>query len=334
MLAIRVYIPGDANSLKIEELPLPTPGPGELRIQARAIGVGGADILIRKGTYKWMPPLPAIPGMELSGIVDALGEGVTEWQLGQRVLLSSRDLPQRGGCYSQSVVVSKEAPYLIPDTISFADAVSLPNLQLALALFRAADIRHFSTSKNVLITGASGGVATMLAQVARCEGFTTIGTSRSVEKASYALSMGFDKILGANPQTLKDQVMEITNGNGVQLAYDHLGGTFFPACIRSLSNLGFAISYNITSGKPSEDVFSILRELLGKSLGIRCFSMHSFDEDRNNRRQLMQEAIRFMAQGQIKAPSARLMKFPEIKIAHELLETGNVLGKIVLDPNN
>jgi NADPH2:quinone reductase len=105
-----------------------------VRVKAYAIGVGGPDRLIRKGTYKWMPPLPATPGNEMAGVIDALGTGVTQWAVGQRVFISSRELAERGGCYAQALCVAEDAPFALPDSISFDDAVSLGNVQLAQAL--------------------------------------------------------------------------------------------------------------------------------------------------------------------------------------------------------
>jgi NADPH2:quinone reductase len=314
-------------------MPLPIPGPGEVRVQAHAIGVGRPDVLIRQGTYKWMPPLPAIPGAELAGVIDAVGERVTLLKVGQRVLVSSRDLTQRGGCYVQSIVVPESAPYILPDEISLNDAVSLPNLQLALALMQAASPGHSPIPGAVLITGAAGGVATMLSQVARHHGFKTIGTARSDDKRQFALSNGFDVVLDANPLTLAEQVMSATGNQGVNLVYDHLGGAIFPACVRSLSPLGLAISYNIITGQPDTDVFGLLRELLGRSLGVRCFSMHTFDEDKKNRRSMMLSAIQLMSHGHVKAPPAVVMSFSQVAEAHDILDKGLTLGKIVLKPN-
>ena len=160
-----------------------------MRVKARVIGVGRPDVLIRKGTYKWMPPLPAIPGAEMAGEIDAVGDGVQQWQLGDRVLVSARELAQRGGCYAQAIVVPEDAPYRLPVTLAFEDAVSLPNLQLALALMRVAGDVH-GHNPHALITGASGGVAGMLCQVAKLKGLRTIGTSRTADKSSFARDQG------------------------------------------------------------------------------------------------------------------------------------------------
>jgi len=332
MHIVRIHQPGGPEALQLEEVADPSPKSGEVRIKAMAIGVGRPDVLMRQGIYKWMPPLPATPGAELSGIIDSVGEGVSQARVGERVLLSSRDLPQRGGCYVQSIVVPQSKPYLLPDSISFQDAVSLPNLQLALALLQSANLSPTAEKRAILITGAAGGVAGMLSQLARVHGFQTIGTARSALKRDFALANGFDVVLDANPETLCEDVLKATSGLGVNLAYDHLGGAYFPACMRSLSPLGTAISFNVITGQPSVDVFSVMRELLSKSLGIRCFSMHTFDENENNRRQLMQEAIDHMASGKIRAPRPTVMSLNEVVQAHIILDKGETLGKIVLNP--
>src|SRR5688500_10041849 len=97
--------PGGPSVLRTVSKPMPGPGAGEVRVRARAIGISSADMLIRKGVYSWMPPLPAVPGNELAGVVDRLGPGVEGIEEGQPVLVSSRELPQRGGCYAECVCV-------------------------------------------------------------------------------------------------------------------------------------------------------------------------------------------------------------------------------------
>ena len=331
MKAIQVQVPGGPESLLLVDLPDPLPGLGQVRVKARAIGVGRPDVLIRKGTYKWMPPLPAIPGAELAGVVDAVGEGVTQWQLGDRVLVSARELEQRGGCYAEAIVVGQDAPYRLPPAVAFEDAVSLPNLQLALALMRVAGQPHVH-KPHVLITGASGGVAGMLCQVAKHRGFTTIGTSRSADKSSYALGHGFDHVVCTGQDDLKARIQDITHGRGVDLVLDHLGGQSLIDGLHSLAPLGTVVSYNIVQGMPTEDVFQVLRDLLGKSLAVRCFSMHTFDKDPEARRALMHEAIELMAKAQVKAPGHQIFKLSEVHRTHELLDQGMVSGKLVMQP--
>ncbi len=329
MRAVQLSETGGPEVLRLVELPLPVPGPGQVRVKAAAIGAGGPDVLIRNGTYKWMPPLPAIPGNEMAGAVDALGAGVTRLAVGDRVLVSARELAQRGGCYAECICVSEAAPFVLPAALGFEDAVSLGNFQLAIALLAS---NGNLPAQTVLLPGAAGGVATALAQVARARGLRVIGTASSHEKRAFALENGASEVIDADPATLPERVMALTGGRGADLAFDHVGGALFIACLRSLAPFGMAVSYNILAGPPAGDVFDELRKLLGRSLAIRTFSIHTVDGDIAQRRGLMEEAIALMAAGQVRAPRATRMPLAEARHAHELLDRGGSLGKLVLIP--
>ena len=186
MRAIQIFQPGGPEVLTEVEIPIPHPGAGEIRIQAQAIGVGRPDVLVRKGIYKWMPPLPAIPGSEMVGVVDALGQGTSVHLKGRRVLVSARELPVRGGCYAEYICVPESAVFVLPDVIDPVDAVSLPNLQLVNALWSCQAGRPVQA---ILIPGVSGGVGSTLAQFARMQGAQVIGTT-APEKEAFALQHG------------------------------------------------------------------------------------------------------------------------------------------------
>ncbi|EED68535.1 Alcohol dehydrogenase zinc-binding domain protein [Comamonas testosteroni KF-1] len=329
MKAVQLQTTGGPEVLSLVDLPLPQPGAGQVRVKAHAIGAGGPDVLIRNGTYKWMPPLPAIPGNELAGIVDAVGPGVSRLAIGDRVLVSARELPQRGGCYAQAICVAESVPFVLPDTIAFDDAVSLGNFQLALALLAS---NGNLPAQSILVPGAAGGVATALAQVARSRSLRVIGTASTAEKQAFAIENGVTDLVNGDVKTLPQQVMALTDGRGVDLAFDHVGADLFIACLRSLAPSGMAVSYNILAGPPSADVFDELRKLLARSLAIRTFSIHAVDADITQRRGLMEEAIRLMASGLVRAPRAMRMQLAQARQAHELLDSGGTLGKLVLIP--
>jgi NADPH2:quinone reductase len=295
-----------------------------------AIGVGRPDALIRTGRYKWMPPLPAIPGNEVAGIVDALGPGTRDISVGDRVLLSARELAQRGGGYADHAVAPAEALYALPPSIGFVDAVSLPNYQLAQALLFGCG--GVGTPRAVLLTGAAGGVATAMVQLARSRGLQVIATASTEAKRAFALDNGADAALEPEPGSLAQRVMALTGGRGVDLALDPIGGDLFVACLHALAPLGMAVSYNIVGGPPSADVFAELRSLLGRSLAVRTFSMHTFDAEVATRRALMHAAIDAMASGAVRAPRATLLPLAEARRAHQLLDEPDTVGKIVLQP--
>jgi NADPH2:quinone reductase len=330
MKVVQVRVPGGPQALELTDLPMPQPGPQEVLVKAHAIGVGGPDALIRKGIYKWMPPLPAVPGNDMAGVVEVLGSAVTNLTVGQRVLVSSRELQARGGCYAQYICVPCDAPFALPANIAFDKAVCLGNFQLAHALLLGCN--GGLPVKSILVPGAAGGVATALVQLARHHGMEVIGTASTSEKREYALANGANAVVEPDPVALPERVMALTGGRGVDLAFDHVGGALFIACIRSLAPLGTAISYNIVSGPPAGDVFMELRALLGKSLAVRTFSIHTFDHHRAQRRELMQRAIDLMASGAVRAPRITVLPLDEVRFAHDMLDAGKTLGKLVLQP--
>lgn len=329
MKAIVVRTPGGPQALELAELPLPEPGPGEVRIRAAAIGVGRPDVLIRQGTYKWMPPLPAIPGNEVAGVVESLGKGVRDVVVGDRVLFSARELPQRGGGYAECVCAPAGALYALPDRIDFDAAVSLPNFQLAQALLFGCG--SATPVRSVLITAAAGGVASAMVQTARGRGMQVIATASTPAKRDFVLSQGASAALDPQATDLADQVKALTGGRGVDLALDPSGGALFITCLHALAPLGLAVSYNILAGMPP-DVFAVLRQLLGRSLAVRTFSMHSFDADVATRRALMQDAIDLMASGAVQAAPATVMPLAAARQAHERLDDTSFTGKLVLHP--
>jgi NADPH2:quinone reductase len=329
MRAIQIAQTGGPEVLTLVELPTPEPGPGEVRVQARAIGVGRPDLLVRRGTYKWMPPLPAIPGAELAGVVDACGAGVDPGLRGARVLVSARELTTRAGCYAEAICVPQGVVFVLPETISFVDAISLPNFQLANALYQCHSTGEVQA---VLVPGAAGGVATALTQIARHKGAQVFGTASTPEKADYARRNGVQHVVSAEPAQMVREIMEHSAGRGVDLAFDHLGAESLIACLRALAPFGMVVSYNVVNGMPGSDVFQEMRALLGRSPAIRAFSMHSYDRAPAARRALMQTAIDQMAQGAVQAGPAQLMGLADIAQAHALLEARASVGKIVIQP--
>lgn len=327
MRAIQIFTPGGPEVLTEVEIPTPHPAAGEIRVRAEAIGIGRPDVLVRKGIYKWMPPLPTIPGSEMAGVVDELGAGASPGLLGRRVLVSARELTIRGGCCAEYICVPETAVYVLPDNIDPVDAASLPNLQFVNALWQCNGDRPV---RSVLIPGVAGGVGSTLALFARSRGAKVIGTTSTPEKEAFALSNGVDHLVKGDSKTLPAQVMELTHGDGVDLAIDQLGGDSLIACIRSLATMGMAVSINVITGMPSEDVFKEMRALLSRSLALRTFSMHAFDEDAAVRRGLMQVAIEQMASGQVKAPPANVLTLSQIQHAHALLDAGGSKGKLVI----
>ena len=320
---------GGPEVLELVRRPLPQPAPHEVRVRAEAIGVGKPDALIRKGSYAWMPPLPAVPGNEMAGCIDALGSAVTHLRIGQRVLVSARELSQRGGCYAEAMCVPADAVYLLPDTVSSVDAVTLGNYQLAGALLYASGIQRPSS---VLIHGAAGGVGTAVLQLAEADGLLAIGTVSSDEKYAYAQAAGARHLIHRGHQSVQTEVMALTAGRGVDLVLDHVAGRGFSAQLDLLAPLGTLLSYNALGGLPPDNLLGDMRRLLGKSLGVRCYSIHTLDQAPAQRRALMERAISLMASGALRPPPSTRLTLSDARQAHTLLDAGQTLGKLVLLP--
>ena len=325
---VELQNPGGPEVLELQRRPLPQPQADEVRVKALAIGVGSADTLIRSGRYMWMPPLPAVPGNEMAGVVDALGAEVDGALLGTRVLVSSRELPQRGGCYAQAICIPAASVYPLPATIAPHDAVTLPNYQLAGAFLYDAGIPKPST---ILIHGAAGGVATALIQLCMADGVVPIGTVSTQAKRDFASSAGAPHVIHRASENVRAAVMRITEGRGVDVVYDR-AGPGFTANLDLLAPSGTLVSINSLEAVPDADLFSELKKRLGRSLGVRCYSIHTLDQQPGRRRAFMQRAIDLMAQGELRPPPATLLPLSEAARAHAMLEAGETLGKLVLVP--
>ena len=323
--------PGGPEVLEFTEKPLPEPAAGEVRVRAQAIGISSADMLVRKGVYNWMPPLPAVPGNEMAGVVDALGAGTDGVRVGERVLVSSRELAFRGGCYAQAICVPAAALFRLPESIAPEDAASLPNYQLAGALLYESGLRK---PRGIVAYGASGGVGMALLQLAQCDGIEAIGVVSTEEKRTFVQRAGIAHVLIRGKDDLRGGVMSLTNGAGVDVVYAMGGpGAAFVGNLDLLAPLGTVVSFSVLGGlMPDADLYGELRKRLGKSLGVRVYSIHTLDHDREKRRALMERAIRLMAVGRLRPPPATLLPLADAARAHEMMEAGRNIGKIVLAP--
>ncbi|MBR1281730.1 zinc-dependent alcohol dehydrogenase family protein [Bradyrhizobium sp. AUGA SZCCT0177] len=328
MKAVLVHRPGGPDALQYQDVPQPEPGETDVLIRAETFGVGQPDKLIRSGVYKWMPPLPANPGNDLAGRIEAVGSGVRDIKVGQKVLLSARDLAQRGGCYAEMVAAPADAIHLLPEQVDLEAAVCLANYQVAWALLN--ECGSARPPKWVLIIGAAGGVGSSLVQLAKLAGMTVIGTVSSEEKAVFASAMGADGIIYYRGEDVVARVRELTNGRGVDLVLDHVGGPDFFSHLRALAKWGTVVSYNAFDGLPTQNMMEEMRKHLDVCPAIRCFSFHIYDHDREGRRAIMKRMIGHLADGTIKPAIFARFKLSEVRRAHELLDSGQALGKIIM----
>lgn len=330
MRTVLFHTPGGPEVLQVVEQPVPVVGASEVLIRTRAMGVSRPDILIRRGTYSWMPPLPTSPGNELAGVIEAVGAAVRDLRVGQPVLVSARDLPVRGGCYTELKSVPADAVYALPDHVDLDRAVVLPTYLVAYAMLH--DMGFRPGSRSVFVAGATGGVGGALVELAKLQGLTIIGSVGSEDKAAHARALGVDHAINYKTEPVVQRVLELTGGRGVDIVFDHVIAPDFAGLLGMLADFGTLVFYNVHTPMPDDDVFARMRTLSTRSPALRCFNIHTYDRHPSERRGLMRGLIDLLAAGRINPRIGLRLPMSEAAEAHRSLESGAVVGKTVLHP--
>jgi NADPH2:quinone reductase len=329
MQRIQFTAPGPPGVLQCLEVPLPEPKAGEVLIHAHAIGVGIPDTLIRAGTYGHMPPLPATPGTELSGVIEKVGTDVTDRRVGQRVYTTARERPQRGGHYAAYVATPAEATFLLPDGVDLDAAAALANYQVAYHIFN--DALRLGAGEGVLVHAAAGGMGNALIDLAKVAGLIVLGVAGGERKAHFARELGADHVIDRKNEDVAARVAEITGGRGVDAIIDPVAGLTIPANLALLAPCGVLVIYGGLGGKAPLDLEQTLRAK-GRSPAIRHFTIHTWDHLVEERRAGMRAVIAMLAAGKLHPRIHAVLPLAEAARAHELLESGAVLGKLLLRP--
>lgn len=332
MQAVRLHRTGGPEVLTLEDVPTPVPGPGQALVKVAYAGVGMPDVLVRTGRYAWMPPMPAIPGIEVTGEVCELGSGVDPAWLGQQVWVSARDLPFRGNGYAQYLVAPVAALNALPAHADLKLACCLSNYQVAWHLLHSAPRGTWYGS--VLVWAAAGGVGSAVVDIARHLGKQVIGLTTDAHKQALVRRMGAQEVLDhRSPQAdLLKSIQALTGGTGVDLVLDPVGGPGFARNVDFLAPLGMAINYGLLQGHPSAGYADALKARFGDSLAFRYFSMHTFDNRPDVRQRVTQILLDWLASGQIKPHVHDVLHLSQAPQAHVWLESGQVCGKLLLSP--
>jgi NADPH:quinone reductase len=321
--------PGPPQVLRCLDVPVPQPQAGEVLIRAHAIGVGMPDVAIRRGTYAHMPPLPATPGTELAGVIEKVGPGVTSRQAGQRVYTTARERPHRGGHYADYVATPAEATFLLPDNVGFDAAATLANYQVAYHIFN--DGLRLHRGETVLIFAAAGGMGNALIDLAKAAGLTVIGVVSSEDKARFARELGADHVIDRKREKVGERVQAITAGRGVEAIVDPVAGPSFVDNIAMLAPCGTLVIYGALGGKAPLELLPT-PEVRKNSPAVRQFTIHTWDHLPDDRRAGMRALIDMLAAGKLHPRIHARLPLADAVRAHEMLESGEVLGKLLLIP--
>lgn len=331
MKAVQIATTGGPEVLRYVEVPTPQPGPNQVLVRAHSIGVGMPDVLVRTGRYPWMPPLPAIPGIEMSGHVVAVGPDVHSIRIGEPVFISARELAVRGGCYAEYLCADEDAVYRLPEGVDLEAAACLSNYQVAWHLLHSATKGY--EYDTLLVWAAAGGVGTAVIQLAKLQGKRVIGLAGSGQKCEFVLAQGADHCIDYRTDDVLAGVRDHTGGRGVDLVLDPVGGSEFHRNFDYLAPLGLVINFGLLEGPPDLSGAQKMVARLADSLGFRLFSMHVFDSEPERRRRAMQHLVPMLSQGRINPPIAKRLPLSQARRAHETLANSQVLGKLLLQPD-
>ena len=321
--AIRMSATGGPEVMEYVDVDVGLPGPGEARVRHHAIGLNYIDVYFRTGLYP--QPLPAGLGLEGAGEVEAVGEGVTQVKVGDRVAYAARP----NGAYAQ-VRNMPAAPLLVlPDAIAYdtAAAMMLQGLTVQYLFHRTVALKAGDT---VLFHAAAGGVGLIACQWARVLGVTLIGTVGSDEKAALARAHGCAHVINYNKENFTQRVREITGGKGVSVVYDSIGKDTFIGSLDCLAPLGMMVSFGSSSGPVPP--FS-LNELASRgSLFITRPSLMSYTERREDLEAMAKSLFGVVASGEVKMEIRQRYNLADVQQAHIELESRQTTGSSILLP--
>ena len=312
---------GSPEVLKSVDVNVGEPGPGEARVRHHAIGLNYIDIYQRTGVYP--NQLPFILGMEGSGIVEAVGKGVTHVEPGDRVAYAGNPV----GAYTEARVMPALPLIKIPKQISFETGacMMLKGMTAHYLLKRTANVQKGHT---ILFHAAAGGVGLIAMQIAKMLGVTVIGTVGSDEKAKLAKKWGCTHTINYSKENFVERVKEITKGRGVDVVFDSVGKDTFQGSLDSLRRYGLLVSFGNASGKVPPIDFSVMRG----TLFITRPSLMSYTATREDLELTANGLVKMVANKKLVIPIERTYLLSEVQQAHRDLEGRKTTGCSVLIP--
>lgn len=321
MKAIQVERPGGPEALVLREVALPEPGPGEVRVRIHAAGVNYIDIYHRTGLYPL--PLPFTPGSEAAGVVDAVGEGVTEVKPGDRVAYA-----MHRGSYAEYAIVPAWILAPLPDEMSFQQGAAAM-LQGLTAHYLSHSTFPIQPGHKVLVHAAAGGVGLLLVQMAKALGATVFGTVSTQEKAELAKEAGADHVILYTEQEFDQAVKELTGGEGLDCVYDSVGQATFEKSLKSLKPRGYLVLFGQSSGPVPPVDLQILNS--HGSLYVTRPSLAHYILSRDELLQRTGDLFGWIAQGTLNLRIDSTFSLEQAGEAHKRLESRASSGKILLE---
>ena len=336
MKSIWIKKPGDVDVLDIAEAPDPEPGPSQVRISVKAIGINFADLMARMGVYPDAPDYPCVVGYEVAGVVDSCGAQVAGCTEGERVVALTRF-----GGYSTEVCVPEDQVFPLPPDLSFEDAAAIPvNYFTAyLALYHFGNLQE---GERVLIHNAGGGVGIAAVQLASLKAALILGTA-SPHKHAYLESIGLHRSIDYRGEDVAKAVHNYTDGAGVHLILDPLGGPSLKKDYGLLSPLGRIVAYGVSSivdgSKRSlpRALMSFVRtprfspvKLMNDNAAVMGLNLGHLWGEVARLRGIGERIMELVSEGRIAPRAEHTFHFEEVREAHRFIHKRKNTGKVVL----
>jgi len=320
--AIRFYEAGGPEVLKYEEVSVGTPGPGQVRLRHEAVGLNFADTYFRTGLYPI--PLPAGMGVEAAGVVEAIGEGVTNVAVGDRVTYTG--FVNTLGAYSTERLIPAAPLIKLPEGISCETAAAMTMRGLT-SSYLMRRIWDFKAGDTILLHAAAGGVGLIVSQWAKVLGLNVIGTVSSDAKAEIARAHGCDHTINYSHEDVAKRVRELTDGVGVNVVFDSVGKDTFEASLDSLKRRGLMVCVGTASGPIPP--FNPQTLAMKGSLYLTRPALADYIADPAEKNELAAELFGHVAAGRIKIEINQRYALEDAAQAHRDLESRKTTGSSV-----
>ena len=320
---IQIEEHGDPEVLKLDSMPVPEPNPGEVLIRVAAAGVNRPDVMQRKGLYPPPPGATDVPGLEISGTVVSVGENVTEPAVGAEVCA----LVVSGG-YAEYCLAAASLCLPIPKSISLDDAAGLPETFFTVwtNVFERGQLK---SGDSILVHGGSSGIGTTAIQLCKAFGAKVYTTAGTPEKCKFCEQLGADAAINYRKQDFSEEIKKLTDGKGVDVILDMVGGPYFPKNIRLLAVEGRLVQIALMQGSKAEvDFLSLLLKrvtLTGSTLRPR-----SIEQKTNIAQALRKNVWPLLDSGTVRPIIYQIFPLKQAAEAHILMESSTHIGKILL----
>ncbi|WP_168789010.1 zinc-dependent alcohol dehydrogenase family protein [Paraburkholderia aromaticivorans] len=323
---VRFHRVGGPEVLWIEDIDAPAPKAGEVQIKVKALGINRAEVMYRSGHYVIKPRFPAMLGYEAAGEVVAVGSGVTGFAAGDRVGVIPAFSFADYGMYGEVVNSPASAVVRTPVGVSFEEAAGTW-MAFTTAYGALISLGGLKAGETVVIGAATSSVGMAAIQIANFVKATPVALTRSLAKKDALLKGDAAHVLVGDDSCLRQQLRDVTDGRGVNIVFDPVGGPHAKSLVQALGHGGTFFQYRALDAR---DIPVPVMDILGKHLTFRGYELFEITTDPQRLEEAKQFISRGLSEGALRPVIDRTFNFDEIAEAHRYMETGNQIGKIVV----